>query len=153
MVTLNSSWNVSEQQLTTELRGWIELNEVRVWEAGLWLAVDQIPDHSCFKLLADLSGYEPASLEAHKAMRTVVPTVLARHGMRPAVLELVGEPVEFAVTRKRGLRCIAFANVHHDANKMADYDQAIGRADQRFFADRSLAQQWLASIHPDGAGS
>lgn len=85
-------------------------------------------------------------MEAHKAMRSVVPELLAAHGMRPAVLDLFDPPPEVPVTAANGVICVAFANVHHDPARMADYERRIGRPDQRFFADLAAAERWIAGL-------
>ena len=36
--------------------------------------------------------------------------------------------------------------VHHDADKMAEYERRIAKPDQRFFTDRSAAERWLATL-------
>jgi hypothetical protein len=44
------------------------------------------------------------------------------------------------------VRATAFANVHHDAAKMEEYDRRIATPSQRFFADREAAERWLAGV-------
>lgn len=110
---------------------------------GLKDEVDRLPDGTRFKLLLDLSGYEPASIDAHKAMRDVVPSLLIAHGLRPAFVDLFPEAPEPALRTERGVVCVAFANVHHDETKMERYEELIATANQRFFTSRPAAEEWL----------
>jgi hypothetical protein len=135
-----------EGVLVTELRHTATVADVEAWRERLDAAVAGVPANGRFKLLLDLRGYEPADLAAHKAMRDVVPGVLLRHGMRPAFLDLFDDPPHAETTTERGVVCTAFANVHHDAEKMAEYERRIGRPDQRFFTDRSAAEEWLGGL-------
>jgi hypothetical protein len=79
-------------------------------------------------------------------MRGVVPALLAAHGLRPAVLDLFDDPPEPPLATARGVRITAFANVHHEAAKMAEYERRIGRPRQRFFSDPAAAERWLAEL-------
>ena len=47
------------------------------------------------------------------------------------------------ITRARGIQCIAFANVHHDPEKMNRYEEKIAKPDQHFFTDVRAAYEWL----------
>jgi hypothetical protein len=40
-------------------------------------------------------------------------------------------------------RCVAVAHVHHECEKMALYNQNLGRATERFFFHLSDAEEWL----------
>jgi hypothetical protein len=130
----------------SELKGRVDLDTVRAWRAGLRDEVDRLPDGSRFKLLLDLRGYEPAGLDAHKEMRTVVPDLLAAHGLRPAFMGLFPDAPEPVVRAVREVVCVAFANVHHDETKMRQYEERIATADQRFFTARSEAEAWLDAV-------
>jgi hypothetical protein len=146
-----SEWDVQSRILSTRLTGSVRIEDIARWEEGLHAALAQVEEKGVFKLLTDLSGYELQEMAAHKAMRVVVPQLLATHGMRPAVLDLFPE-VEMPLARTRGIVCIAYANVHHDVEKMAEYDRTLSRADQRFFTDVGAARMWLLSLslnHPD----
>lgn len=145
MKRLESHWNPLTATLRTELRGAVSVDDVDVWQAALRRAVADLPPGTRFRLLFDLRGYEPGTLDAHRAMRGVVPEILASHGMRPAVVDLFDDAAEPAVVQTRGVVCTAFANVHHDVEKMRDYEQRIGGRSQRFFADIDEAERWLAS--------
>jgi hypothetical protein len=142
---MDTRWDPDRAVLTTQLKGHVDVEDVLTWRVGLTEALQRLPDGTAFRLLLDIDGYEPASLEAHKKMRTVIPEVLLRHGLRPAFLDLFPEAEEPAVSADRGVVCIAFANVHHDGTKMARYDQEIATPTQRFFTSRAEAEAWLAT--------
>ena len=141
-----SAWDAATGTLRTELRGAVTLADVAAWQEGLHREVGRIPANRGFKLLLDLRGFEPVDLDAHKAMRNVVPELLASHGMRPAFLDLFEGPPDVPITTTNGVTCLAFANVHHDETKMGDYERRIATASQRFFTDRDAAEAWLAGI-------
>jgi hypothetical protein len=129
--------------IEARLTGTVTVADVERWKASLEQRIAEVPDGGAFALLVDLRGYEPADLDAHKAFRTTVPGILARHGFRPGFAELLGTDVE--VTTTRGVRCVAHANVHHDAQKMGDYERRIGRANERFFTSIVDARTWIRS--------
>jgi hypothetical protein len=146
MVETQSSWDETESILTSRLSGAVSVADVEQWKRSLAAAAAAIPPGRSFKRLFDLHGYEPLDLEAHKAMRTVIPMLLASHGMRPAVLDLFDEKPEVLVSVTDGKVCTGFANLHHDAAKMARYEEQLARPDQRFFSDPAAARAWLLSL-------
>ena len=143
MTNTTSTWDAATGILRTDLTGAVTTAAVAQWREGLQREVAKIPDRTSFRLLLNLSGFEPVTIDAHKAMRTVVPEILARHGLRPAFIDLFDERPEMVITTSRGVRCIAFANVHHDGARMTDYEQRIGKPNQKFFTDVSAAEAWL----------
>jgi hypothetical protein len=143
---VTTTWDPIAGTLRTTLSGPSAVGDVEAWRGGLERAMAGVPDGSTIKLLFDLSGYSPASLDAHRAMRGVVPELLAAHGMRPAVLDLLDEPREPRLATTRGVLVSAFANVHHDVAKMDEYDRRIATPSQRFFSDRAAAERWLAGL-------
>ena len=149
---VGSRWDPERGVLVTELEGTVDVEAVRTWRAGLQAEVDRIPDGTSFKLLLDLTGYEPADLDAHKEMRMVVPDLLVAHGLRPAFTDLLPEAPEPELRTERGVVCVAFANVHHDETKMTHYEERIATTTQRFFTSRSAAEAWLATVPPVAAG-
>lgn len=140
-----SLWDAQHRLLITRLTGDVSVEDVARWQAGLYQTLDQIEENSRFLLLSDLTDYAPHDMAAHKAMRTVVPLLLAAYGMRPALLDLFPE-AEIAVTLTRGIRCCAHAHVHHNADKMAGYERTLARPNQRFFDDVASARRWLLSF-------
>lgn len=138
-----ATWDAGRRLLETRLTGAVDHADVRAWQDGLARELARVPDGASFKLLNDLRGFDPVTIDVHKAMREVVPRLLAAHGMRPAFVDLFDSPPEVTVTTTRGITCTAFANVHHDEDKMQSYERRIGRPDQRFFTDRAAAEAWL----------
>lgn len=141
-----SKWAPESGILRTQLRGTITSEDVERWRNELHRELARIPDNSEFKFLLDMHGYAPADSASHKAMRIVIPEILTTHGMRPAFVDLFEKAAEVKLTTERGVRCSAFANVHHDATKMERYERDIAKPDQRFFTDRESAETWLASV-------
>ncbi len=137
--------------LTTGLVGTVQSEDVEAWIDDVTHILHGLPNGSTFALLFDLSTYEPGSIAAHRGMRTVMPDALARHGMRPAYLDLFEPGVEMPVEPDPDVRCVAFANVHHNADRMADYEDRAGKADQRFFSDLPTARRWILGLSTAGA--
>lgn len=131
--------------LTTRLTGTVTTADVARWKESLARDAEQIPDGGTFRLLLDLRGYEPADPDAHKAMRVVIPLFLADYGFRTALLDLF-PGTELPLHNLRGITCTAFANVHHDATKMATYEERLARANEHYFTDADAARAWLESL-------
>jgi hypothetical protein len=144
-VQTSTTWEPQIQLISTRLTGNIHLEDVVRWEAGLQQALAQIEENGAFKLLVDLSGYELRDMAAHKAMRVVIPQLLAAHNLRAAVLDLFPE-AEVKLQRTRGIICRAVANVHHDHDKMAEYERTLARSYQHFFTNADEARTWLLSL-------
>ena len=140
-----SMWEPEAGLISARLAGHVHVEDIMRWEAALQESLAQVPASSGFKLLIDLSGYELHDMAAHKMMRGIVPQLLAAHGMRPAVLDLFPEVI-MPVTQTTGKICLAYANVHHDVDKMTEYERTLGRANQRFFTDASVARQWILAL-------
>jgi hypothetical protein len=139
-------WDAAGGVLVSRLSGTGCVADVERWKVGL-AAVAAIPDGGSFRPLSDLSGYEPAGLEAHKAMRTVIPLLLAEHGFRTGLVDIVGAE-EPPITTTRGITCVAVAHVHHDTGKMALYQERVRSANESFFTDAIAAQGWLSQMRP-----
>lgn len=146
MVFVESTWDESAGVLRTTLSGDASVSDVGEWERGLRQVLSALPPGTRFKLLHDLRGFRPSDLSAHRAMREVVPGVLAAHGMRPAVAELFHPPPAVTVSHTPEAVCVRFAHVHHDPVKMSDYERRVGRPDQRFFSDFEAAAAWLRAL-------
>ncbi|HEX6096444.1 MAG TPA: STAS/SEC14 domain-containing protein [Thermoanaerobaculia bacterium] len=131
--------------LTTRLTGITTTDDVRRWKESLERDAANVPDGGTFKLLLDLRGYEPADVDAHKAMRVVIPLFLAGYGFRTALLDLF-PGTELRLQNLRGITCTAFANVHHDATKMQSYEESLARGNERYFTDVEAARVWLERV-------
>jgi hypothetical protein len=138
-------WDAEHRLLATHVWGGLAVDEVAQLVAELSRAMAAIPAQSGFIWLSDATGYEPlADRAGHAALRAVVPRALAAHGFRTSLLELA-EGAELELSSDRGVVCRAVAHVHHDADKMAQLDQQLGGASERYFGDLALARAWLAT--------
>jgi hypothetical protein len=54
--------------------------------------------------------------------------------------------VEVTLLRTRGIVCRAVANIHHDHDKMGEYERTLARSYQRFFTNVDEARAWLVSL-------
>jgi hypothetical protein len=145
MNIVESHWNLHLCLLVTRLQGRVESEDVERWAASLNSALDRIEAGGTFKLIVNLHGYESANLQAHKAMRSIIPLTLAEYGLRTALLDLF-PPVDPHIQRKRGIVCLAVAHVHHDDGKMQTYARQLGRHNEQFFSDEHAAEIWIASV-------
>lgn len=136
-------WDSKLCVLTSSLKGAVSVDDVDEWKASLRAVLSEVPAGTTFKLMFDLHGYEPATIDAHKAMRAVIPLLLAETGMRPAVIDLFDDKPQVDVAIAPNVRCVAFANLHHDPDKMSRYEEKIAKPDQRFFSDPDAAKAWL----------
>jgi hypothetical protein len=75
-------------------------------------------------------------------MRTVIPLLLTTHGFRIGLIDIVGAN-EPTLIPTPGITCVAVAQVHHDAHKMALYQERVGCASEAFFTDESTARTRL----------
>jgi hypothetical protein len=136
---------MSSEIVTTELGGRIDLDRARAWRDDLHTAITERPPGSVIRLLVDQTGYRPAGLKVHRAVRVIVPELLAAHGLAPALADLSpNTPVR--VQHRPLVRIEACAMVHHDTAKMEQLDQMLGRHDQHFFGDRAAAVHWLTNL-------
>lgn len=148
MPEVGSSYDPGSRVLVTRLSGTVTTSDVAGWIDGLREAVETVPTAGTFKLLFDLTGYQPADLEAHRAMRNVVPQLLAECGLRPAYLDLFDDQPEVDIAAEPRVRCTALANVHHDEDHMQGYQLRAGRPEQRFLSDRDEAVRWIERTAP-----
>ena len=142
MKITETHWDAEQALLVTRLQGVVEATAVEHWVDTLQSTLARLADNTSFKLIVDLYGYEPQTMSAHKAMRTVIPLTLARYGFRTALLDLF-EGAELPVAQERGIQCTAVAHVHHEVDKMTEYEHRLGRATERFFTDYEQAEAWI----------
>ncbi|MFS4460428.1 hypothetical protein [Bdellovibrio sp. HCB2-146] len=146
MKTITTTYDPTTNLLTTTYKGPLTAEDAKTWESQLTEATEKIPANTDFKLLLDIHSFEPINIDAHKAMRNIIPMLLANHGLRPAFIDLFDEKPELPIKIENGKRCVAFANVHHEENKMADYQRRIGKPNQHFFTDYEKAKAWILSL-------
>src|SRR5689334_1660451 len=105
-MTNTTIWDSATRTLRTSLSGTVTAADVRSWREGLLATLSSVPDGAEILFLSDLYGYEPADIAAHQAMRGEVPSLLLRHGMRPAVFDLFDDAPTAPPTLERGVRVV-----------------------------------------------
>ncbi|MEP0914926.1 hypothetical protein NDI45_28940 [Leptolyngbya sp. GB1-A1] len=141
---MHTTWNSTEQILRTRISGILHQEQVEAWEQSLEQVSRQIPKHLDFTMLIDIQGYEVSEQDkaVHQQQRVVIPTFLARHDFEVGFFRLFEVQNTISPNLDRA-RCVAVAHVHHDCNKMALYNQNLGRSNERFFCQLSEAEAWL----------
>lgn len=142
MKITETRWDAEQALLVTRIQGAVAATTVEQWADNLQSTLAHLADNTSFKLIVDLYGYEPQTISAHKAMRTVIPLTLARYGFRTALLDLF-ESADLSLAQERGIQCTAVAHVHHEVDKMTEYEHRLGRATERFFIDYQQAEAWI----------
>ena len=140
-MTSRCIWMPEVRAVLAQLTGAVTVADVAAWIVELDATLARIPDGTAIVLLSDLHGYEPADLDAHRAMRTVIPTRLAAMGFRTALADAVG--VDLIASPSPRVRCERVAHVHHDAAKMTSYESAHATPQERFFTSAAFANEWL----------
>lgn len=142
-----SVWNQDNQLLTTRIGGNVNIQDVKRWSEGLHNTVNEIPDNSGFKIFVNLHGFTALDTEAHKAFRTVIPLLLARHGWKAGYTGLFEEEAAgMRITEERGVRCLAAAHCHHDAGKMEMYEARFAHDREHYFTNPDMAAMWIGSL-------
>jgi G3E family GTPase len=144
MGVAGSFWRAEDCLLVTRLQGIVTCVDVEHWQRSLELAIASFAENTAFRLVVDYTDYAFADIDAHKAMRVVIPQLLSQYGFRTGLFDLVEEP-SLPLGNTRGISCVAVAFVHHDEHKMAMYEEQIGRAQERFFVDYEQALAWITS--------
>ncbi len=141
---MHTTWDSTKQILRTRISGRLHQEQVEAWERSLEQVSRQIPKHLNFTMLIDIQGYEVSEQDkvVHQQQRVVIPTFLAKHGFEVGFFRLFEVQNTIPPNPDRA-RCIAAAHVHHDCNKMALYNQNLGRSNERFFCQLSEAEAWL----------
>lgn len=138
-------WDDSHQVLVTRLSGLVTLEEVEEWKEQFYQTANQIPRETTFKLFSNIHGFKAVNMDAHKSFREVIPAFLAEHGLKPGYAKLFPEvPVQVSV--QHGKVVTACAHVHHDETKITRYHQELATANEDFFTDPELAEQWLYKL-------
>lgn len=137
--------NEQKQLLVTTLSGRVNGNDVTKWELTLADALKKIPDHGQFKILVNLHGFEAENIQIHKRYRTILPLLLAGYGYRIGYLDMFPK-ASVKLTNTRGIRCVAMANVHHDADKMNDYQRRFSNLHEQYFSDPEDAWNWIKCV-------
>lgn len=137
-----TEWYANEQLVITRLQGKITGNDVQRWKGSLHAVMNTIPDDKKFKILVDLYGFEAENTEVHKEYRSIIPLLLADYGYHIGYLDMFPEAT-IELQNKRGIQCVAMANVHHNADKMLDYQIRFGREHEHYFTETDAALAWI----------
>jgi hypothetical protein len=140
-----TSWDATSKILVTTLRGKVNEEDVDSWEASLTNTLASIPDGTRFKILVNLHGFEAENMDVHKRYRTIMPLLLAQYGYRIGYLDMFPE-AEIELHHTRGIRCIAMANVHHNADKMNDYQRRFANVHEHYFTEPEDAWNWITNV-------
>lgn len=133
--------------MVTRLSGDVNETDIAQWQASLAQALDQIEDHSIFKMLIDLSGLQPSGVEAHKKFRTIIPLTLADYGWKVGYVHLFEEDAKsMKITNTRGVQCVGVAHSHHDKEKMDLYQARFAKDTEQFFSDPKEAHSWILKL-------
>ncbi len=126
--------------------GVLTLDEVERWAAELDAQWSALRHDRPFVAVIDIRGYEVAEQDraVHQRQRVVIPSLLARHGFEVGFFRLLEERNTIPADPDRA-RPVAVAHVHHDASKMARYNELLGTENERFFTDPDEAAQWALS--------
>ncbi len=148
---IHNEWRADQHVLLTRVSGTLQPADLEAWRLGLFETAALIPASQDFRLLVDLRGYTVADQEReiHMELRNVVPQFLLDHGFRAGFLDLFEVPDTPSDTSDTA-RCIAAAHVHHECQKMAMYNEQLGRPQERFFCSRAEAEAWIV-VAPEHA--
>ncbi|MEJ8843685.1 hypothetical protein WG954_14940 [Lacibacter sp. H375] len=139
---IDVKWHSSQQMLVAKLSGKLNAEDIRHWNNLLLGAMDNLNDNSVFKIVVDLHGFEAEDMEVHKQFRTIIPALLADYNYRIGYLDMFPE-ANIELKQTRGIRCIAMANVHHNAEKMLDYQTRFGNEHEHYFTESDMALAWI----------
>ncbi|MBD1912077.1 MULTISPECIES: hypothetical protein [unclassified Leptolyngbya] len=141
---IQTVWSPEENILRTHIAGIVNHEQVEEWKQTLERESRKIPNHLSFSMLVDIQGYEVSEQDpaVHQQQRVIIPTFLARHGFEVGFFRLFDIQNTIPPDPDRAC-CTVVAYVHHDCNKMALYNQNLGRAVERFFCRLSEAEVWL----------
>jgi hypothetical protein len=136
------TWEGQGEFLSTRVRRALSVDEANEYSRVLDMAIARLLPGTGFVWLSNSSGYEPlANRGGHAVYRSILPKVLAEHGLRTSLLDMYEG--EVLIEHSFEVTCRAVAHVHHDADKMAIFDGRFGRANERYFSDEDLARDWL----------
>jgi hypothetical protein len=150
---ISTNWYKFNKLLVTEISGKVNLEDVIVWEKSLYKTLEKIEDNTGFKVLVNLHGFQPESIEVHKRFRTIIPAAMADYGWKVGYVNLFEEAANMKIRSTRGIHCFAAAHVHEDSGKIEHYEYLFGKNNEHFFTDYEKALDWIRkynSSHDDG---
>lgn len=140
-----SKYMPEEKLLVTRLGGDVDLEDIKRWEASLNKAIDQIQPGTSFKAFINLHGFKAVNIEAHKAMRNVIPLTLAKFNFKAGYVDLF-EDAALLFSTTNGIQCVAAVHVHNDEEKIKLYKERFDKEDERFFTDPDDGEKWIKSL-------
>ncbi|QNA45939.1 hypothetical protein [Lacibacter sediminis] len=142
---VKAEWQSGEKLVVARLSGIVNLEDIQNWKNSLYNVLNLLPDNSSFKMLVDLHGFEAENMETHKEYRTIIPLLLADYNYRIGYLDMFPE-ASVELKQTRGINCIAMANVHHNADKMLDYQTRFGNEHEHYFTESDAALAWIKNM-------
>lgn len=147
MNIIQTQWFASERLLISQLSGDITSSEIDQWIDSLESALNELTPGQVFRVFFNLVDFKADSLDTHKKFRGVIPLTMASYGWKVGYVDLFDEAALLTYQTKRGIRCLAAAHAHHDATKIAAYEERFGRATERFFTDAVQAEAWIRTLN------
>jgi hypothetical protein len=129
-----TSWNPDGRLLVTRLSGNVNIDEIHQWRDSIDAALTLVAPGTAFKTFVNIHGFKATDFDAHKAFRTIIPTMLARYDFRVGYLNLFDNAV---------------AHSHHDTDKMHLYQTQCSRPNDQYFTDPAAAEYWIRSYQPE----
>ena len=127
-----TEWISENSLIITRLKGEVDETDVKEWNQSLQETFAKLPNHSKFKILIDLYGFQAKNLEVHKQYREIVPLTLARFGWKVGYVDMF--------ERKK---CVAAVHVHQDETKINKYEELYSRENEHFWTDLEKAEEWI----------
>jgi hypothetical protein len=142
-----TEWFPEEKTIDTRVCGAVNFYDIEQWEKSLHLALEQIESGGVFKIMVDLFGFSPNSVETHKRFRSVIPVTLSQYGWKVGYVDLFDEAAEkLQYVNTRDIRCIAAAHAHQDESKIGLYERSYSRYNEHFFTNPEEARKWLKRV-------
>ncbi|MHA4807049.1 hypothetical protein ACX0G9_03035 [Flavitalea flava] len=141
-------WIPETGTFLVQAKGEMNLDGLCEWEEEVRSAIRKIKDNSRFKAIIDMSHFHPVDLDTFRAMRPIIPLLLANYHFRVGYPDSV-ENLILPLRKIRGIQCVAIAHVSHDTYKMFEFNRKFATDHERFFTSRQEAEQWLEQISMD----
>ncbi len=145
--SIETIWYPEKRLVVTHISGDLEKEDVEQWEKSFKNTLDQIEDHSTFKIFVNMYGFKAVDIDTHKRFRGVIPLTLADYGWKVGYVNLFEEEAKTMTYKTtRGIKCVAAAHAHHDETKMDLYETRFSSDAEHFFVDATQALQWIESL-------
>ena len=143
---IDVKWHPANQLIVAKISGKLNREDIQRWEESMLYVVNNLPDNSLFKIVVDLDGFEAETMEVHKQFRTIIPLLLADYNYRVGYLDMFPE-AKVELNQTRGISCIAMANVHHNVEKMLDYQTRFSKTHEQYFTETEPALAWIKNLN------